>query len=136
MRISLTIADELYDLYSARAEEMQGRNGKTVSAESLMEAHLDRFKSTHPGDRVVVIDSESREKLENLLSGGTLRDGKDLVAKVQALADLHIGEVRVPFTPGELTQLKQYATRNNKSLQSVIEQTVKQMGSQFFDYIT
>jgi len=136
VRLNLTIPDELYDIYSARAEEVQGRSGKTVSAEELMQRQLDTFKRVHPADRVIVITSKDRDRLEAILSGGTLRDSSDLAEKVQNLADIQIGQVRVDFSPSQLMELKKYAGRNNRSTQEVIKSTVTQMGYQFFDYMT
>jgi hypothetical protein len=135
VRISLTIPDELFDIYTKRAEEMQGRSGKTASPEELMQKQLDTFKWVHPSDRVIVITSKDRERLEEILSGGTLRDSKDFVDKVQALADIQIGQVRVDFSPGQLMELKKYAGRNNRSLEEVTKATVAGMSYQFFNHL-
>jgi len=136
-RAQLDLDAELYDHYSAQATKLNAgsRNGH-VSPETLMVAQLLRFAHVPPGERVLVVDGESRDKLEHILSGGALRDGADLYEKVQRLADVQIAGIRCEFTPAQLSQLKRYATRNLISPEEALKRVVRQMESNFFDWVS
>lgn len=135
MKFRMQTEDQTYEAYERMAEELQAQAGKSATAEELMAHQLERFRSVHPADRVVLVDPRNRDRLEQILSGGTLRDAEDLVAKVQKLASLEIGEIRVDWTPGQLRELQEYARRNRKTLQEVVKATVERMGAQFFSHV-
>lgn len=136
-RAQLELDAELYDHYAEQATKINSasRNGH-VSAETLMVAQLLRFAHVPPSERILVVDAENREKLEHLLSGGALRDGADLYEKAQRLADVQIGGIRCEFSPAQLSQLKRYATRNQVTPEEALKRVVKQMESQFFDWVS
>jgi hypothetical protein len=132
MRIQLQIPDDLYEVYeSFLAKALSGQ----ATVEDLLVAQLERFKGVPPQDRAIVVCGRDRSRLEEILSGGTLRDSSDLVQKVQRLADIEIGEVRVNFVPGELQNIKHYATKNRIPVQTAIEQVVHGMKEQFGLYV-
>ena len=137
IRISLDIDLEIHDAYAAQAAEMNAasKNGH-VSAEHLMAMQLQRFAKVPPSERILVVDSSSRDRLEHILSGGALQSGDDLYQKVRRLADIDIGQVRVEFTPSQLAQLKRYATRNEMTAEEAIRRTVRSMEEQFFEFIS
>jgi hypothetical protein len=134
MKITVQIADELYDHYLGQSEAMQQR-GATVSAEELMADRLERFKAVDPGDRVVVIDPKSRQKLEGLLSGGSLMDADDLIRKVEGAMSIRIGDIRLDFTPGQMKEMAHLARRNGRALEEVVKDTVARMESLFFNHL-
>lgn len=136
MKVTITIPDDVYDSYLGHAEKVQGTSGKhVVSTEHLIESQISRFQHVSPADRVIVVDSQSRERLETILQGGALRDSKDLVKRVELLASLEIGQVRVDFTPAQWEELKNRAIRNNRTVQQIAEATVMDMEPIFFDHL-
>lgn len=133
MQVKLRIPDETYDQYEKTAEKVQATSGKTVTVEELLSAQLDRFAGVSPTDRIVVIPSGHRDRLEQLLGGGSLRSSEDLVSRVESLASISIGDVRLGFTPGQMKQLAAIAQRNRKTVEQVVKETVKEMEWRFFD---
>lgn len=129
MKILLRIPDELADAY----EEMAHRNGNgSANLEEILVAQLERFKCVHAMDRVVVVKSKTRDELEALFGGDQLKDDEDLLNRTRALADIQIGEVRVNWSPAQLAELRRYAARNDRSVQTVVEEVVQAMSGQFF----
>lgn len=128
MKVNLSLPDDLYEQYASRAA------GK-ASVEELLTAQLDRFKEVSPMDRVVVVLPKERAALEAKLGGGNIRDGADLLTKVAALADIEIGGVKVEFSPGELRNIKTFASKNRLAVEVAIAQTVHSMKEQFGMYI-
>lgn len=134
MKLQIQIPDAVYDAYANRATEMSAQ-GKPITPEEVIADTLDRFSSVSPTDRAIVVGAANRQRLEKVLSGGSLFDGNDLTMKVEALAKLEIGEVRLEFTPGQLKQLANVARRNGKTVEEVTRETVKQLEWQFFDAV-
>jgi hypothetical protein len=133
VKVTLRIPDDLYETYLRHADSLAGRGGQGTSAEDLMVAQLERFSKVAPMDRVVVVDTRSREGLEKILPGGQLASGRDLLTKVRELADLKIGRIRVDFTTRQLEQVKNYATRNRITVEEATRAIVRGMEEQFFD---
>lgn len=134
MKFTLQTSDDLYDHYHTQAESMQG-NGASVTPEEVMADRLERFKDVSPSDRVVVIDPKSRQALEQILSYGSLQSAEDLVKKVESLASIRIGDIRLDFTPGQMRELANVAKRNRKTVEEVIKETVERMESLFFNHV-
>jgi hypothetical protein len=128
MRLTLSIPDDLYDRYA-------DRTGGKATVEDLLISQLERFKEVNPMDRVLVVLPKERAALEAKLSGGNLRDGADLLQKVEALAAIEIGGVKVDFSPGELRNIKTFATKNQRPVQKAIEDVVHGMKEQFGLYV-
>jgi len=135
LRVSLQVSDDLYDLYSKHADALASR-GQSISAEEIMVSHLDRFSKVRAVDRIVVVDPESLTKIEATLGDGYLKTGEDLATRVQELASLEIGSVRLEFTTKQLFSLKRYATKNGISLEDAVKRTVDSMSTLFFDYVS
>lgn len=128
MKVQLSLPDDLYEKYAERA-------GGQVTVEELLLAQLVRFQEVSPMDRVLVVLPRERAALEAKFSSGSLRDGADLLAKVEALAAIEIGGVKVDFTPGELRNIKTFATKNRMPAQQAVEQVVHGMKEQFGLYV-
>lgn len=134
MRLQIQIPDSVYDAYTNRASEMSG-NGKVISPEEVIADILDRFSGVSPTDRVIVVGNTHRQRLEKLLSGGGLFDAEDLTTKVEGLASISVGDIRLEFTPGQLKQLAHFARRNGKTVEEVTKETVKRMEWMFFEHL-
>ena len=133
MKAQVQISDDLYDHFISQAEGIGGM-GKSVSAEELMADRLGRFKDVEPGDRVIVIDSKTRAKLEGVLGHGSLLDAQDLLKKVQALADVQIGEIKLDFTAAEAARLKRWGDRCGVPFPQLLKDTVAKIKLGLFDY--
>lgn len=136
MKLQIQIPESTWEAYAIHAEKIHGLTNQTVSPEALMADQLARFAHVIPSDRIIVLEPASRARLEEILQGGGLADAKDLVAKVQNLASLEIGNVRVDFTPGQWEELRNLARRNARQLSDVVEATVRGMDSIFFNHVT
>jgi hypothetical protein len=132
VRTLIDIPEEVYAAYAAQATSLAGAGGSATPQE-LMAAQLARFSSYPASNHVLVVDSESRGKLDQVLQGGMLRDAQDLVEKVTKLADIQIGGIAVHWTPGQLRQIKTYATRNRLTPEEAVRRIVRQLESQFWD---
>lgn len=132
MKVTIRMADEVYETYLGYANALVAR-GKTAAAEDLIVAQIDRFAAVAPMDRVVVVDARSREGLEKILPGGFINSGPDLLRRMQELADLRIGGIRVDFTTRQLEQIKNYATRNRVTVEDATRAIVRGMEERFFD---
>lgn len=134
MKTTIQLPDDLYDAYTSAAEGMAGL-GKVVTPEEIMVDRLTRFKDVAPSDRVVVVDPKVRNRLEMILSGGSLKDAEDLLKKVEDLADLKIGEIRIDFTPGEWKRMKNWANRQGKTVEFIMKDIVARIRLTIFDYV-
>lgn len=137
IRTTLEVDDDVFGRYEAQASALNSasKNGH-VGAEFLMQLQLVRYSHVPVSERVLVVDAVSREKLEHLLSGGAIQSGVDLLEKVSRLADIKIGGIQIQFTPSQLTHIRRYATRNNITPDEAVRRIVKQMESQFFDFVS
>jgi hypothetical protein len=134
VRTLIDIPEEVYEAYASQATTLAAAGG-SASPQELMSAQLARFSAFPASNHVLVVDSENRGRLDLILQGGMLRDAEDLVQKVQRLADIQIGEIRVNWTPGQLQQIKSWASRNRIAPEEAVRRIVQQMGAQFWDYI-
>lgn len=134
MKSTIQITDDLYDHFLSQAEEMQ-RAGQSVTAEEVMADRLSRFKEVLPTDRIVVIDPKNRARLEALFGGGSLQDAPDLVSRVEKLADVRIGEIRIDFTNAEVRRLHNWAKRAGRPVEALIKETTEQIRLHLFDFV-
>lgn len=130
--------DEIYEGYARYTTQTAARlNGSSpASPEDLMTSQLARFQGVPPMDRCLVISSTVRDELEKILSGGSLRDDQDLLRKVLKLSDVRIEGVNLHFTPAQLHQIKNYATRNSITPEETLRRIVRQMEHMFFDFVS
>jgi hypothetical protein len=131
MNVRLAITDALFDLYVVHA------GGDEARALSEMAVQLDRFRMIRPMDRILVLGAEARAQLEELLPNPLpqIKDAKDLIQRINALADLEIGGVRVKFTPKDLESIARSAEKNGLSVQEACQATVDHMKQHFLSYV-
>src|SRR5258708_34320589 len=115
------IADSVAEAYEGDAD----RFDKTMDA--VLEAQLDRFKHVRMTEPIVILKGEHRDRLQDILAGGSLRSAEDLVRKVQALADLKIGGIAVDFTPTQWAQIMARADKNDRPLAQELHTLVQQI---------
>jgi hypothetical protein len=129
MKIEIHIADDLYTRY-----ELQARAGSR-SVKLELADRLHRFVDAPLSDRILLIRKVERQALEKLLGDASLQTDTDLVARVQRLADLAIGEVKLSFTPAQLTEVKRRAEKNKRTFQEELAISVRSVQSLVFDRI-
>jgi hypothetical protein len=85
--------------------------------------------------RYAVLDQPTLQALEDLLGGGSVFNGADLLEKVKRLAGISYHHVRLQFTPGQLEDLQEKARRQGKSVEQLVEQMAPRIHEQFFGLI-
>jgi hypothetical protein len=101
--------------------------------EQLVEQALKRISHVEPNARVVVLTDKHLTALESRL-GNTRVFGKpeDVVAGVSELADVRLGNLSFQFTPAQYRELNDRASRQNVSVEQLIQMIVQAMIPQFF----
>lgn len=113
------------------AHEQGDRDLETAASQQLSTA-LSALPAT---GRFAVINQKELQTLEDILGGGSITNGADLLQKVQRLAGISFGHVRLGFTPGQLEDLKWKAERQGKTVEQLVEQMAPRIHEQFFGLI-
>lgn len=128
MKVEIQISDELFARY-----ELQSR-ARGISVKRELQERLEKFIDAPATDRVVLVRGHIRNEFEKLLNC-SLSDDVDLLARVNRLASLSIGEHRLEFTPGQLAELKIRADKNGREFLDELKIAVKSVQSLVFDRI-
>src|SRR5262245_24853740 len=101
-----------------------GRAPNVVVAE--VQARLDELARlpepvTLPGLHLSPIDCG---RVEELLGLGSARSVETLLAAVARLGSINVGEIRLPFTPGQLEELKHRAQKRGRTLEAEMKAVV------------
>lgn len=83
-------------------------------------------------DRRLVLDQESCESLERTTGIGSTRNTEELIKSVERLASIHIGDVRIAFTPGQLEELTHRAHKRGFMIGQEIERIVDRIRDELF----
>jgi hypothetical protein len=129
MKIEIQISDDLYTRYELQARA-GSRNVKLELADRLA-----RFIDAALPDRVLLVRKKERQELEALLGQVSLQSDSDLVERVKRLAALSIGEVKLQFTPAQLTEMKRRAEKNKRTFQEELAVSVRSVQSLVFDRV-
>jgi hypothetical protein len=119
----VTIPDHLFEHYQAIAD----RQGRPLDA--VIEAQLSRFQHCPPGERTLAMNVE---KVEKVLGGTPIRDGQDLLTRLEHLAGITFHGIRLDFSPAQLEELARRASREGKSVEELAAQIAEQLNRQFF----
>jgi hypothetical protein len=111
----ITISDDVYDLLR---DEKRTPEQVSALAEKLITAHPLPY---HPEERTLVVEQSALLVLDSILGRGNVTSVADLVDKVQGLADLDVGKVKIPLTAPQLQALKERGMRQGKSAKQVLE---------------
>lgn len=88
------------------------------------------FELVHEG--ALQIAKTDCETLDESLGLGATRSPRDLLLAVQRLARIRIGEVEIRFTPGQLEELQQRATKRGRTVQAELEAVVARIRDELF----
>lgn len=88
------------------------------------------FELVHEG--ALQIPPTDREAIDAVAGLGACRSSTDLVQAVRRLARIRIGEVEIAFTPGQLEELQQRATKRGRTVQAELEAVVARIRDELF----
>jgi hypothetical protein len=80
----------------------------------------------------LTIPRGAQELLEETLGVGSCRSPVELIAAVQRLASIRIGDVRIPFTPGQLEELQHRAKKRGQSIEQAVKAVVDRIRDELF----
>lgn len=80
----------------------------------------------------LTLTHEERQAIEAVTGLGTTATGRELVAAVQRLAKLSIGEVNIPFTPGQIEELKHRADKRGHTLEQEVQAVIDRIKDELF----
>lgn len=128
--LRLQVDDQTLTALQARADA--SRVDLEMTATRLLASSAALFPL---GGRVVVLSGDPLDNLEGLLGGGSVLNGEDLQKKVERLAGISFGHVRLPFSPGQLEEIATRAERNSLTPEQMIERTARKMYELFFTHL-
>jgi len=83
-------------------------------------------------DGTLVLSQRDREAIEATTGIGTTRSAADLLAGVRRLARIQIGEVVIPFTPGQIEELAHRAEKRGQTLRQAMQAVVDRIQDEIF----
>lgn len=125
MKITLTVDDNLYEVYHQLAKEANGK----ISQEVAMVRRLRQFSDLPLDARLVTLSGASLTALESLLGSRSIIDGADLVSRVKSLAQLEVGSHRVDLSPAQLLVAKQRALKLGMDFDDYLADLLKRVAS-------
>lgn len=83
-------------------------------------------------DGEMKIAPQVKRALEDRLGLGACESDAALLAAVVRLARISVGEIEIPFTPGQLEELNHRAKKNNRTITQELQSVVKRLESELF----
>lgn len=128
MILRTTLPDGLGDAIERRAAD----EGK---AKDLLVQQLLRDAMALPRGRMLALDAVGLEQLEKILGGGSVLNQQDLALKVQRLAGITYGNIRLDFTPSQLEEIARRAERLSLTPEELVRRTAQKMEELFFTHL-
>lgn len=130
MKITLSIPDDLFDIYAREAAERLTDPGNVIRQRLIKAVGLD------PRERPIILTGgQVMQQIEERLGGGNLRDGQDLLNKITKLASVKFGEHEFKITPGQFRELAFRATKTGRTPEQLIETMYQKMSQVFWEYV-
>jgi hypothetical protein len=85
-------------------------------------------------DGTLTLSKADREALEAVTGVGTTQTPAGLVLAVSRLARISIGDVNIPFTPGQLEELQYRATKRGQTVEQAIRAVVDRIRDELFHH--
>jgi len=117
-RLSLTIPEDLYELYAQEAEDQ----GKTIDEVVISRLYTCRG---HDSSRPLYFNDQERSELESLTGGRILPDAKTTLLRLANQVSLLLDNTKVKFSPALLNRLKSRCGRNQSFSQFVRDEAIK-----------
>lgn len=83
-------------------------------------------------DQQRILSAADRHALEGTLGIGATDSAASLLAAVQRLARISIGDVPIPFTPGQLEELQHRATKRGRTVAQEIQAVIDRIKDELF----
>ena len=128
--LRVAVADTTMDVLQEIARTTQ-RDPETVAARVLEGA----ARILPQQGRYLVVDGADLDVLEQIFSGGSVLNSADLRRKVERLAGISFGHVRLEFSPGQLEEIAHRAERQGLSPEELIRRCAKKMEELFFTHL-
>lgn len=122
----VTIPDAVIDPYQTYAD----RQG--IALDAVLTNQLRRFASLEPGKRAIVIPADLAETLAERLGGLPLKDGADLLARLDALAGITFADVRIPLSAAQAEELAHRAARQGRPVEALVRDVVAKITEDLF----
>jgi hypothetical protein len=71
-------------------------------------------------------------RLEEICGLGSTRTPEALVLAIDRLASLRIGDIRLPFTPGQLSELQHRAAKRGRTVEAEMKAAVDRIQDEIF----
>jgi hypothetical protein len=104
--------------------------GKTVIDVCRDPDLRDRYQIIESGS--VSISAATCVLLENTLGIGATQSTERLLAAVERLATIKIGEIRIDFTPGQLEEIALRAKKRNQTVQQAMQAVIDRIREELF----
>lgn len=85
-----------------------------------------------PGEGALVLTAADRTRLEATTGIGSTRTPAEFVRAVEFLASIRIGDVKLEFTPGQLSELQHRATKRGQTIAQAIQAVVDRIREEIF----
>lgn len=95
---------------------------------------LARFVAREAAQRVPGLQLDPRDcnRLEEIVGLGATRSAESLVLAVDRLASMRIGDIRIPFTPGQLSELQHRAQKRGRTVEAEMKAVVDRIQDEIF----
>jgi hypothetical protein len=80
----------------------------------------------------LLLNSIECNALEEILGLGATRDAIALLSAVTRLGSIKIGDIRIPFTPGQLSELQHRAAKRGHSVEQEMRAVVARIEDELF----
>lgn len=90
----------------------------------------DRYSLVEGG--TLLLSAGDCARLDATLGVGATRSATDLVAAVERLATIKIGNVRIDFTPGQLEEIVLRAKKRGQTVQQALQATIDRIKDELF----
>lgn len=80
----------------------------------------------------LTLSKHERELIEAATGIGTTGSGASLISGIQRLARIAIGDVQIPFTPGQLEELQHRAEKRGQTVQQAVQAVIDRIRDEIF----
>lgn len=80
----------------------------------------------------VTLSKADRERIEGVAGIGATQNGASLLLAIQRLARIGIGDVQIPFTPGQLEEIQWRAQKRGITVERAIQDVIDRIKDELF----
>jgi hypothetical protein len=84
------------------------------------------------GEGTLTLTKQDQELLEATAGIGAAQSARSLIAAVQRLARIRIGDVTIPFTPGQLEEIAHRATKRGIPVARAVQEIIDRIKDELF----